>query len=178
MKSPRKQGLALAVLAAAVLVASVAAGASSAAASSHKVVLYSVATAEQYVNNKDDRERGQGANPFGNFHDANPTTKQAKGPFPGDEALFQFSVYGTPGQTKTVGSGQYTCLFNFNHNVFCNAVYDLPGGTMVGSGAFDFDASSFNLAVTGGTGKYAGMRGNVEVVPAAHHGEQLTFTLG
>jgi len=161
---------------AALLVAGGASGART-AASAHQVVFYSVATSEQYVNNKDDRERGQGANPFGNFHDATASTKQAKGPFPGDEEVFQFAVYAKPSLGRRVGDGRFVCLYNFNQNVLCDASYDLPGGTLVGTGAFSFNASDFNIDVTGGSGKYSNLRGNLEVASAAHHAQRLSFTL-
>jgi hypothetical protein len=160
------------------LAATAASGAGAAPAGQRKLVLYSVATASQYVNNKDDRERGQGANPFGNFHDASATTKQAKGPFPGDESMFQFAIYAKPSLGAKIGSAQFACLYNFNHNVFCDVSYKLQGGTIAGSGTFNLDAPKFTLAVTGGSGKYSNLRGDLEVAPAAHHAERLSFTLG
>jgi hypothetical protein len=159
------------------LVVGAAWGAKATASTTQRVVFYSVATSEQYVNNKDDRERGQGANPFGNFHDAAASTKQAKGPFPGDEAVFQFSIYAKPSLGKAVGVGRFVCLYNFSHNALCDASYNLPGGTLVGTGSFSFDATTFNLDVTGGSGKYSNLRGNVEVASAAHHAQRLSFTL-
>jgi hypothetical protein len=160
------------------LAAAAASGASGAASGTHRFVLYSVATAEQYINNKDDRERGQGANPFGNFHDASATTKQAKGPFPGDEAIFEFAVYGKAGLGKPVGSAQYACEYNFNRSVFCDVNYKLQGGTVAGSTTFGWNDSSFTVAVTGGSGRYANLRGDLAVAAAAHHAERLSFTLG
>lgn len=159
------------------LVAGAAWGAKATASTTQRVVFYSVATSEQYVNNKDDRERGQGANPFGNFHDAAASTKQAKGPFPGDEAVFQFAIYAKPGLGKRIGDGRFLCLYNFNHNALCDASYDLPGGTIVGAGSFSFDAATFDIDVTGGSGKYSNLRGNVEVASAAHNAQRLSFTL-
>jgi hypothetical protein len=164
-----------------VLLAMLVAGAASGgrtSSSAHRVVFYSVGTAEQYVNNKDDRERGQGANPFGNFHDAAASTKQAKGPFPGDEAVFQFAIYARSSLGKRVGDGRFVCLYNFNENALCDASYELPGGTLVGTGSLSFNASSFNLDITGGSGKYSNVRGNLEVTSASHHAQRLSFTLG
>jgi hypothetical protein len=43
---------------------------------------HSEASSEQFVNNADDRLRGKGSNPFGNFHDNNPTTKLKRPGFP------------------------------------------------------------------------------------------------
>jgi hypothetical protein len=142
------------------------------------LVLYSVATAEQFVNNKDDRERGTGTNPFGNFHDASPTTKQAKGPFPGDEVLFKFAVYDGRSLRRPVGSAGYDCFYNFDRNVYCDAIYTLGDGTLIGSGGFSFDATSFDMAIVGGSGAYKSLRGEMKAQPAQNHSQRLVFTLG
>ena len=56
------------------------------------MALYSLVKAEQFVNTKDDRQRGIGSNPFGNYKDLTPTTKQNhKGALPGDYDLFKFA---------------------------------------------------------------------------------------
>ena len=44
--------------------------------SAQPVVLYSLVKAEQFLNTKDDRQRGIGKNPFGNYKDLTPTTRQ------------------------------------------------------------------------------------------------------
>jgi hypothetical protein len=164
------------------LAAIVAAQAAGAASRSSRVarsfVLYSVATAEQFVNNKDDRERGTGTNPFGNFHDASPTTKQATGPFPGDEVFFKFAVYDGRTLRKSVGSARYSCFYNFDRNVYCDAVYALGDGTLIGSGGFSFDASTFDMAIVGGSGAYKSLRGEMKAQPAQNHSQRLVFTLG
>jgi len=174
---PLRLSATLATALLALLSAGTAAGAR-AASSVDRVVFYSVGTEEQYVNNKDDRERGQGANPFGNFHDAAAATKQAKGPFPGDESVFQFAIYSSPGRGKPVGDGRFVCLYNFNDNALCDASYDLPGGTLVGVGTVSFASTTFDIPITGGSGKYSNARGNLEVSSAAHHAQRLSFTLG
>ena len=46
-----------------------------AAKSPQRLTLYSVATAEQYENYSDDRQRGSGNNPFGNYKAPTATTK-------------------------------------------------------------------------------------------------------
>src|SRR5438094_872046 len=88
----------LGALTASVIVALLAPGFASsldlAAKSSQRLTLYSVATAEQYQNYSDDRQRGYGNNPFGNFKDTSSTTKRTKiGPFPGDLEYFELIVY-------------------------------------------------------------------------------------
>jgi hypothetical protein len=164
----------------AVLAASAVAAQASAHSSlaNRTLVLYSVATAEQFMNNKDDRERGTGTNPFGNFHDATPTTKQARGPFPGDEAYFKFAVYDDRSLRRPIGSARFSCFYNFNRNVYCDAVYHLGDGMLIGSGGFSFDATSFDMAITGGSGAYKSLKGEMKAQPAPHHAQRLVFTLG
>ena len=56
--------------------------------------LASVPTSEQFLNHADDRKRGVGNNPFSNYLAPHATTReQSDGPFPGDQALFEFNVY-------------------------------------------------------------------------------------
>jgi hypothetical protein len=140
------------------------------------LTLYSVATGEQFVDNADDRARGKGNNPFGNYHDSTATTKEAgNGPFPGDEALFKFSVYQSGNLKKNVGSAVFTCQYNFNKHAFCDVNYQLSGGTLVGSGGLDFNASDFVIPIFGGTGKYLGVHGELQSTPGPQHSEHLVF---
>jgi hypothetical protein len=146
-------------------------------AGARSFTFYSQATAEQFVNNADDRLRGKGQNPFGNFHDNSPTTKQAKGPFPGDEALFAFAVYVDGRLAKQVGSATYACAVEFQKNVYCDVQYELPRGRLVGAGTFNFAATRFTIAITGGSGAYAGLSGRMLVTPAPRTAQRLAFAL-
>jgi hypothetical protein len=148
-----------------------------AAGAQQKLTLWSVATEEQFVNNADDRERGKGNNPFGNYKDLTATTaEKGNGPFPGDEALFKFSVYTSSDLKKSAGTALFTCEYNFDKNAFCDATYQLPGGTLVGAGEFNFNAPRFAIAITGGTGKYRGVRGDLEASPGPGHSQKLLVT--
>jgi len=150
-----------------------------AASASQGMTLYSIAKSEQYVNNADDRARGKGNNPFGNFRDATATaTHQSGAPFPGDEAIYAFDVYANDGLKKSVGTAVYTCQYNFNKNAWCDAVYEINGGTLFGSGAFNFNADTFALGITGGLGKYSGVTGGIRSMPGPSHSQRLIFTLG
>ncbi len=82
------------------------------------------------------------------------------GPFPGDNAVFAFGLYWTTDLKETVETGSFT-LMNFNEHAFCDVSYQLDGGVLLGAGAFDFNAGSFAVVVTGGTGKYAGASGEI-----------------
>jgi hypothetical protein len=144
-----------------------------------RVTLYSVATQEQYVNNADDRARGKGNNPFGNFRDASATATHPTGaPYPGDEVFFKFNVFTSGSLNKSAGSATLSCQYNFNKNAFCDGYYQLDGGTLFGAGPLDFSSSTFALAITGGTGKYLYMTGGIQGSPGPRHSQRLVFTLG
>jgi hypothetical protein len=143
-----------------------------------RLTLYSVATAEQYQNYSDDRQRGYGNNPFGNFKDTSSTKKRTKiGPFPGDLEYFELIVFKDAALKQRVGTANVTCQFNVNKNAFCNAKYQLKGGAIVGAGTIDFKSSSFTIAIVGGSGTYQGLRGELNATPAAHRAQRLAFDL-
>ncbi len=141
------------------------------------MTLYATAEQEQYVNNSDSLTRGAGNNPFGNYKDLEPlANKNAAGPFPGDEALFSFNLFTGPDLKKRAGSAIFTCQYNFNKNAFCDASFHLnSGGTLIASGAFNFTASKFALAITGGYGAFLNKRGSMTDVPSANHAQKLSF---
>ena len=168
--------LVLAGCAAAALVSAAAASAKTAAAK--KMTIYSSATQEQFLNHEDDRDRGKGNNPFGNFRDSTTATKEAGvGPFAGDRAVFTFRLYRDATLRRQIGSATFICQYAFDKNAFCNASYQLDGGQLMGQGAFNFSASTFRLAVVGGTGQYRGLTGNMVAAPAVRHTQKLDFVL-
>jgi hypothetical protein len=177
--SSRKQGAVGAILAcAAFLVVCIGQG-DRAFSASHPptLTIYSIAEQEQFVNNEDDRSRGSGNNPFGNFKDKSGVAEQqGHGPFAGDESVFAFNLYGGAALKPKIGTAIFTCLYYFNKNAFCEASYKLNGGTVFAQGAFNFNATSFTLAVTGGLGKFAGATGEVATSPSANHSQHLSFT--
>jgi hypothetical protein len=144
-----------------------------------QIILYGLVKSEQFVNNKDDRQRGIGSNPFGNYKDVTATTKQnGKGPFAGDFDAFSFNIYRSPTLKRRAGSATLECTYFFEKMAFCKAIYSLDDGILVGAGPIDFKSGRFALAITGGTGKYEGARGDVESSPAANHSQRLVFRLG
>ena len=172
--------LALLVLTASVLGAALVGVTSAHAETSSKTfVLYATAEQEQYVNNSDSLQRGEGNNPFGNYKDLEPlANKSANGPFPGDEALFSFNLYTGPSLKTRAGTALFTCQYNFNKNAFCDASFQMTkGGTLIASGAFNFTASKFALAITGGYGAYPAEKGSMTDVPSANHAQKLSFHL-
>jgi hypothetical protein len=168
--------LALAACLGATLTAASAASAAKSPAT--KITVYSIATQEQFLNHEDDRDRGKGNNPFGNFKDSTSATKETGvGPFAGDRAVFTFKLYKSAAMRSQVGSAQFICQYGFDKNAFCNAAYQLKDGQIVGEGEFNFNASTFSLVIVGGTGKYRGLTGDMGAVPAVQHTQKLQFTL-
>lgn len=170
--------LACAVLVGAAFCATDATASRAAAKGPQKFTLYSVTQVEQFLDHSDDRTRGKGNNPFGNFKDSKTVTKEAgNGPFAGDNAVFSFQLYTSPDRKTSVGSAIFTCTYNFNRHAFCDASYQLDGGLLLGAGAFDFNAGTFSVAITGGTGKYAAASGDILATPAAKHSQRLAFVI-
>jgi len=147
-----------------------------AATSQQKFTIYSVATQEQFLSMSDDRARGKGNTPFGNFKDTSvPTKESGVGPYAGDIAMFSFDLYTTAALTTKAGSGVFTCQYNFNQNAFCDVTYQLKGGTLLCAGAFNFNAKSFTLTIKGGTGVYRSKKGDIDALPAVNHAQRLNF---
>jgi hypothetical protein len=142
------------------------------------MTLYSLVKAEQFVNTKDDRQRGIGTNPFGNYKDLTPTTKQThKGALAGDYELFKFNVYTGATLKERVGSAVFSCYYGFDLIALCDATYELNDGTLAGIGMVDFKTTSFAIAITGGTGTYDGARGEVQSAAAERHAQRQLFVL-
>jgi hypothetical protein len=168
-------GALLAALAAATVVT---AAAPAATGAPRFLQFYSVTTAEQFLNHADDRARGYGDNPFGNFKAPTATTKERSGgPFPGDQALFSFKLYKTQKKANASGLAVFTCFYNFKRHGYCDAIYDLKGGSILCSGGLDFSAKDFALVVTGGTGVYRGAVGTCESTTVGYAQTRLTFKL-
>ena len=68
---------------------------------------------------------------------------------------------------KLAGSAVFACNYGFKRHGFCNAIYQLSGGTLVAAGPLDFNASNFSLVITGGTGKYRSVAGEVVAMPSS-----------
>lgn len=142
------------------------AGAATAAGSGRRLVLYSVADAKQFVNNADDRERGKGDNPFGNYSNpfkAPPDQERGYGPFPGDEALVSYKLYSDPSLKHAVGTAVLTCEYDFSQLGTCNETFRLGQGSLVTTGSFPFDATRFSMSISGGDRSYGGYEGHVSV---------------
>jgi hypothetical protein len=149
------------------------------ATASRSLVIYSQTTKEEFNNQTDDRARGDLNNPFGVTSSAGRAGGLiGRGPFPGDRAIFTFKLFSDPGFSSSVGSATYDCQYGYGKRGICQAVFDLGGGTMLGMGYIDFNAKTFAIAVTGGSGKYKDARGEVLITPdTKKRGNRLAFTL-
>ena len=133
-------------------------------AGSKELTFYSVVEHDLYINHADDRARGDGHNPFGNVATAiSPSNEKAYGPLPGDDGEFESNLYTSASHKSSAGSSIFVCQYNFDQDAFCDASFQLQGGTLIGKGAFSFNASKTSFAIVGGTSAYRNMEGVVEV---------------
>jgi hypothetical protein len=131
-----------------------------------QLTLYSVATQKEFVNNADDRSRGQGKNPFGNYSGSTvtpPANEKLFGPFAGDEGEFAYKLYSDSSKKKSAGTAIVVCQYNLNKDAFCDAAFQLSGGTLIAKGPLNFNATRFTAAILGGTDAYKGMIGTIDV---------------
>jgi hypothetical protein len=125
---------------------------------------YSDVRNERYINNVDDLSRGEGHNPFGNVSSVKPpTNEKTSGPLAGDEAMFAFGLYTDADHKNSAGNVIFVCWYNFNRDGLCDAAFQLKDGSLIGKGAFNFSSPTFALAIVGGTSKYRGMEGAVQI---------------
>jgi hypothetical protein len=107
-------------------------------------------------------------------HDFHQVGVGKKGPVPG--AMFIFSEKLAQGG-KSVGSDHIVCTRMGTwptETDFCRGVFQLRGGSIIAEGVTA--RGPFTVAVTGGTGRYAGARGVIHATPTKN-GEILEFAL-
>jgi hypothetical protein len=108
------------------------------------------------------------------------TTKgreRGNGPFPGDDVLYSFKLFGDEKLAKRIGSAMFTCYYNFVKRATCDSYFELHGGILLASGQVVFNGTRFTLSVTGGTGGYLGALGEVRASPAPGNAERLDVRL-
>ena len=107
-------------------------------------------------------------------HDFGQVDTGKRGPSAGDVVVFSEALHMNG---KAAGADHITCtLIGMwpKETDFCRGLFVLPGGTLVAEGANAH--GPFTVAVTGGTGSYAGARGTMRATPTKS-GEILDVTL-
>jgi hypothetical protein len=168
-------------LAAVILAALTAAGGAAAAQGTGQkaLTIYSQATLAQFINHQDDRQRALKNSPFTGDTGKFNTSTAGNGPFPGDDTLYSFNLFTDQSLKNQIGSAVYTCHYNFAKHALCTVYYTLGKGTLLAAGPVDFTATSFTLALTGGTKTYIGANGQVVMTPVANakNVQKLAFVL-
>ena len=77
---------------------------------------------------------------------------------------------------KKIGHDAYKCTAVSDRDTVCEATYVLAGGQITTQGDVLPPAEHFNVAVTGGTGIYQNVRGQLTIVPGPR-GADETFHL-
>jgi hypothetical protein len=103
----------------------------------------------------------------------------AKGNSLGDEIVSHDIIFSKSG--KRVGYDAQTCMFTNLHppQLGCSLVFAIPGGTITGQ-YIGAPPPHKLVAITGGTGKYVGANGTIEVVESGQDisvKNTLTFKL-
>jgi hypothetical protein len=85
------------------------------------------------------------------------------GPSPGDLAVAKNALW-NEGETERIGTDWVQCTLNFKEVATCTVGADFFGrGNLTGTGAIDLAAESFTFPITGGTGDFQKVRGEVHV---------------
>jgi hypothetical protein len=96
------------------------------------------------------------------------------GDSPGDLLVFTEKLYNARG--KQVGTDAAQCTRLFDASSLCTGVYKLRGGQIHVQLVQPGPTGVYDQAVTGGTGRYAGVRGTV-TVDQQPGGDRFTFKL-
>jgi hypothetical protein len=96
------------------------------------------------------------------------------GDSPGDVLVFTEQLFDLHG--KRIGSDAASCVRLFDATSLCTGVYKLPGGQVMVQLLQPGPTGTYDQAVTGGTGRFAGARGTVTVAQSPS-GDRFTFRL-
>src|SRR5262249_975281 len=109
------------------LATSLALPAASTASHASLLRIYAVPSTVQFMNHADDRLRGMSTNPFNQKSEAvilNANGKEkGAGPFPGDDILYAFKLYGDAKRTKPIGAAMFTCYYEFVKRATCDSYF-------------------------------------------------------
>lgn len=93
---------------------------------------------------------------------------------PGDVLVFSERLFNSKG--KRIGSDAASCVRLFDATSLCTGTYKLPGGRVMVTLLQPGPTGTYDQAVTGGTGRFAGARGTVTVAQSSQ-GDRFTFRL-
>jgi hypothetical protein len=96
------------------------------------------------------------------------------GDSPGDVLVFTEKLFDSRG--RQIGSDAATCVRLFDVTSLCTGLYKLPGGQVMVQLLQPGPTGTYDQAVTGGTGRFAGARGTVTVEQRSG-GDRFTFRL-
>jgi hypothetical protein len=100
------------------------------------------------------------------------------GESPGDLLIFKDALW-NEAQTTRIGTDWVACTLNFGGVAVCTAGFKIQGrGSLTGSGAEDLTAANFAFPITGGTGDFRNVTGELHVAfTATQEIATLTFRL-
>jgi hypothetical protein len=96
------------------------------------------------------------------------------GDSPGDVLVFTEQLFNSNG--KRIGSDAASCVRLFDATSLCTGAYKLPGGQLMVQLLQPGPTGTYDQAITGGTGRFAGARGTVTVAQKPG-GDRFTFRI-
>ncbi len=96
------------------------------------------------------------------------------GATPGDELVFTERLLDRRG--RRIGSDAAHCVALFDATWLCTGTYNLPGGRVMVQLLLPGPDVTYDHAITGGTGRFAGARGTV-TVDQRPDGDRFTFRI-
>jgi hypothetical protein len=96
------------------------------------------------------------------------------GASPGDLLIFTEQLFDSHG--KRIGGDAATCVRLFDATSLCTGIYKLPGGQVMVQLLQPGPTGTYDQAITGGTGRFAGARGTVTVAQQSS-GDRFTFKI-
>jgi hypothetical protein len=97
------------------------------------------------------------------------------GDSPGDVLLFTEKLFNARG--KQVGTDAASCTRLFDPSSLCTGVYKLRGGQVHVQLVQPGPSGTYDQAITGGTGRFAGATGTVTVAQGGNAGDHFTFKI-
>ena len=97
------------------------------------------------------------------------------GPSAGDMLIFTEKLFNKRG--KQIGSDAASCVRLFDATSLCTGTYKLPRGRLMVQLLQPGPTGTYDQAITGGTGRYAGARGIVTVAQNPSVGDHFTFKI-